>query len=164
MDRAARYTADRRWPVDNSTFSYAVAVHQVQASGIGSGTQPAVSSAAAVRVLETEELTILTAWAEGVSEAAAYAPERFDGLLRGRAVASRARPSWVGGRAGALSDEDSGRAPVSEPGLCLPIAGLAVFGSGVDESDEAVVVLVGADRDDEIVGGADHAVAEGHAP
>jgi hypothetical protein len=32
-------------------------------------------------VLELEELTVLTAWAEGVSEAAAYAPERIDLLL-----------------------------------------------------------------------------------
>ena len=93
MDRAARYTADRRWPVDNSTFTYAVAVHQVRASEAGSGTQPALSSVTAVPVWETEELTILTVWAEGVSEAAAYAPERLDGLLTGRVVASRAGPS-----------------------------------------------------------------------
>jgi hypothetical protein len=90
MDRATRYTADRRWPVDNSTFCYAVAVHQVQASGVGSGTAPAPSSATAVRVLETEELTILTAWAEGVSEVAAFASERFDGLL----AEARAGASW----------------------------------------------------------------------
>jgi hypothetical protein len=32
-------------------------------------------------LLETEELTILTCWAEGVSEAAAYAPERVGELL-----------------------------------------------------------------------------------
>ena len=47
MDRAARYTADRRWPVDNSTFSYLVAVHQVQASGAAAGTQPAPPGATA---------------------------------------------------------------------------------------------------------------------
>jgi hypothetical protein len=90
MDRATRYTADRRWPVDNSTFCYAVAVHQVQASGVGSGTELAVPRATAARVLEAEELTILTVWAEGVSEAAAYAPERFDGLL----TEARAGASW----------------------------------------------------------------------
>jgi hypothetical protein len=81
MDRAPRYTADRRWPVTNSTFSYAVAVQQVRASATGSGTQPAASTAASVRVLESEELTILTVWAEGVSEAATYAPERLDDVL-----------------------------------------------------------------------------------
>jgi hypothetical protein len=90
MDRATRYTADRRTPVDNSTFCYAVAVHQVRAAGAGSGSQPAVPSTTAVRVLEPEELTILTAWAEGVSEAAAYAPQRLDSLL----TEARADASW----------------------------------------------------------------------
>ena len=90
MDRATRYTADRRWPVDNGTFSYLVAVHQIQAPGAGSGTQRAPSSATALPVLEAEELTILTAWAEGVSEVAAYAPERFNVLL----TEARACASW----------------------------------------------------------------------
>ena len=90
MDRATRYTADRRWPVDNSTFCYPVAVHQVQGTGDGSGTAPAPSSATALPVLDAEELTILTGWAEGVSEAAAHAPERFDGLL----VEARPGGSW----------------------------------------------------------------------
>jgi hypothetical protein len=90
MDRATRYTADRRWPADNSTFCYVVAVHQVQATAAGSGTAPAPSSVIALPVLDGEELTILTAWAEGVSEAAAYAPERLDGLL----AEARAGGSW----------------------------------------------------------------------
>jgi hypothetical protein len=81
MDRAPRYTADRRWPIDNSTFSYAVAVQQIRASETGSGAWPAASTALAAPMLETEELTILTAWAEGVSEAALYAPETLDNLL-----------------------------------------------------------------------------------
>ena len=41
-------------------------------------------------VLELDELTILTAWAEGVSEAAAYAPERIDQLL----AAARPGATW----------------------------------------------------------------------
>jgi hypothetical protein len=81
FDRATRYAADRRWPVDNSTFCYAVAVHQVHASDAGSTAQPAPQTTATMPLLETEELTILTAWAEGVSEAAAYTPERVDELL-----------------------------------------------------------------------------------
>jgi hypothetical protein len=81
FNRATRYAADRRWPVDNSTFAYGVAVHQVHASDAGSRAQPAPPAAATMPLLETEELTILTAWAEGVSEAAAYAPERVDELL-----------------------------------------------------------------------------------
>lgn len=82
IDRATRYSADRRWPVDNSTSCYGVAVHQVRASSIGSGppqSPPPTTSNAPV--LELDELTILTAWAEGLSEVAACAPERIDRLL-----------------------------------------------------------------------------------
>jgi hypothetical protein len=82
MDRATRYTADRRWPIDNSTSSYGVSVHQVRASSAGSGPpQSPPSTTSNAPVLELDELTILTAWAEGVSEAVAYAPERIDRLL-----------------------------------------------------------------------------------
>jgi hypothetical protein len=90
FDRATRYAADRRRPVDNSTCCYAVAVHQVTASDVASGTQPAPPTAATLPLLETEELTILTCWAEGVSEAAAYAPERVGELL----AEARAGTPW----------------------------------------------------------------------
>ena len=40
--------------------------------------------------------------------------------------------------------------------------GLAAVVRRVNECDEAVLVLVGADRDDEVVRGTDDAVAEGH--
>jgi hypothetical protein len=82
MDRAPRYSADRRWPVDNSTSCYNVAVQQVRASSAGSGPPPPSPSTALTKpALGGEELTILTAWAEGVSEVAAYAPQRVDALL-----------------------------------------------------------------------------------
>jgi hypothetical protein len=41
-------------------------------------------------VLELDELTVLTAWAEGASEAAAYAPEHIDLLL----AAARPGATW----------------------------------------------------------------------
>ena len=81
MDRAPRYSADRRWPVDNSTSCYNVAVHQVRASSNSSGPPPSPSAIPTQSCLGTDELTILTAWAEGVAEAAAYAPNRIDALL-----------------------------------------------------------------------------------
>jgi hypothetical protein len=81
MDRATRYSADGRWPIDNCTSCYGVAVRQVHAASVGSRTPPPPSATPTVPVLELEELTVLTAWAEGVSEAAAYAPERIDLLL-----------------------------------------------------------------------------------
>jgi hypothetical protein len=82
FDRATRYAADRRWPVDNSTFCKAVAVNQVRASDVRSGTPPASPTAATMPLLEPEELTILTCWAEGLSEAAAFAPKRVGEVLR----------------------------------------------------------------------------------
>ena len=77
----ARYSADRRWPVDNSTSSYNVAVQQVRASSTRSGAPPSPSTTSAQPALNGEELTILTAWAEAVSEAAHYTPQRLDALL-----------------------------------------------------------------------------------
>jgi hypothetical protein len=91
MDRATRYSADRRRPVDNSTSCYSVAVHQVRASAGGEGPlllSPTTASTAPV--VEYEELTLLTAWAEGVAEAAAYAPERVDAVL----AEARAGATW----------------------------------------------------------------------
>ncbi len=82
MDRATRNTADRRRPTDNSTSVYGVSVYPVRAASSGSEpSQTPPSTASTAPTLELEELTILTAWAEGVSEAIAYAPERIDALL-----------------------------------------------------------------------------------
>ena len=99
MNRATRYSADRRWPVENSTSAYQTAIHQVRASSARSTPPPSRSSPSTKPVLNLEELTILTAWAEGVSEAAAYAP-RVDALLaeahsteRWRAELGLAEPS-----------------------------------------------------------------------
>jgi hypothetical protein len=90
MDRATRYTADRRWPVDNATCCYGVAVHQIHASSIGSAPPQSPSTTRPEPVLELEDLTVLTAWAEGVSEAAEHAPERIDQLL----AAARPGATW----------------------------------------------------------------------
>jgi hypothetical protein len=83
MDRATRFSADGRWPIENSTSCSAVAVHQVRASSAGSRPPQLPSGVPTSPVLELEELTVLTAWAEGVSEAAAYAPEHINRLLAG---------------------------------------------------------------------------------
>ena len=81
MDRATRYSADLRWPVDNSTACYLVATYQVRAANAGSPTSPSAPTTPTRPVLELDELSVLTAWAEAVSEAVAYAPERLDSLL-----------------------------------------------------------------------------------
>jgi len=90
MDRATRFSADGRRPIDNSTSCSAVAVHQVWGSSDGSRLPKSPPTTLTVPVLELDELTILTAWAEGVSEAAAYAPKQVDLLL----AEARAGATW----------------------------------------------------------------------
>src|SRR5262249_37656506 len=80
-DYVSRRSADGRWPVDNVTHYFDVAVHQVRATGAPSGPSNAQSAPPAPRVLEADELTILTGWAQGVAEALAYAPGCIEPLL-----------------------------------------------------------------------------------
>ncbi|HEX2310428.1 MAG TPA: hypothetical protein VHH91_06890 [Vicinamibacterales bacterium] len=81
MDRATRRSADGRIPVDNGTHAFDVAVHQVRASPAGSPSPRSAVGQAAPHVLESEELTVLTAWAEAVVEAVSHAPERAAEVL-----------------------------------------------------------------------------------
>jgi hypothetical protein len=80
-DRATRRSADGRWPVDTGTRYFDAAVHQIRASSTGSASANWRSTAQAARVLEADELTILTGWAEGVAEALAYTPSRALSVL-----------------------------------------------------------------------------------
>jgi hypothetical protein len=81
MDRATRRSGDGRWPVANGTYAYDVAVQQIHASDASSASADSRPSTRVPHLLEAEELTVLTAWAEAVAEALAYAPERFTGFL-----------------------------------------------------------------------------------
>src|SRR5262249_32912719 len=81
MNRASRRSADGRWPLHNGTAVLSAAVRSVRAASSGSGQSPSRPTPSARHVLETEEITILTAWSEAVAEAAAYAPDRIDELL-----------------------------------------------------------------------------------
>ena len=80
-DRATRRSADGRYPVDNVTEHFDVAIHQVHASSPGSAVSNFRPQVAAPRLLELDELTILTGWAQALAEALAYAPERVELLL-----------------------------------------------------------------------------------
>jgi hypothetical protein len=102
MNRAARRSADGRWPVGNSTSCSAVAVYQVRACESGSGLPLSRPARRSVPLLEGEDLTVLTAWAEGISEALAYTPERLDALM----AEARAGAAW---RAGLGLPEPSAR-------------------------------------------------------
>jgi hypothetical protein len=88
-DSATRRSSDGRWPAQNAIDYFDVAVYQVRASTKVRNAVPR-SATTTPKPLETEELTVLTGWAEGAAEALAYAPERAAELL------AEARPgaSW----------------------------------------------------------------------
>jgi hypothetical protein len=74
----------------SGTSCHNVAVRQIRASSTGSRAPHSKSAASTMPTLESDELTVLTAWAEGVADAAAYAPERIDLLL----AAASAGATW----------------------------------------------------------------------
>jgi hypothetical protein len=78
---ATRRTADGRRPVDTGTQIHDVAVHQIHASDGGSGSQSARTVASLPRVLDVDDVTVLTGWAEAVAETLAHGPERIPALL-----------------------------------------------------------------------------------
>jgi len=80
-DLATRCSADGRRPVDNMTRYFDVAVNQVRAVAGGSMASNSSPETPAPCVIDVDELTILTGWAEAVAEALAYAPERVETLL-----------------------------------------------------------------------------------
>jgi hypothetical protein len=89
-ERTTRRSADGRRPVDTGTHYYDVAVNQVRASATGSGSLDLLPARPTPTVLELEELTILTGWAEGLAEALAYTPAFARGLLAN----AQAGASW----------------------------------------------------------------------
>jgi hypothetical protein len=90
MARTSRRSADGRRPVDNGTHAFDVAVHQVRASNTRSKQSPRSVGPRAERPLDVEDLTVLTAWAEGAAEALAHAPERAEGVV----ADARADTGW----------------------------------------------------------------------
>jgi hypothetical protein len=63
------------------TEHFDVAVYQVRAGSAGSAPLNFQSRMPASRLLEVDELTILTGWAQALSEAVAFAPECIELLL-----------------------------------------------------------------------------------
>jgi hypothetical protein len=83
--RAIRRTADGRRPVDTGTHYFGAAVHQIHASEAGSKSSSADAGASLPRVLEVDDLTVLTGWAEAVAEALAPLPSTSRHCWRMRA-------------------------------------------------------------------------------
>jgi hypothetical protein len=80
-ERTTRRSADGRWPVDTGTHYYDVAVNQITASQTGSRSPNHLPASPTPTVLDVEEITIVTGWAEALAEALAYAPTRAGSLL-----------------------------------------------------------------------------------
>jgi hypothetical protein len=76
-DRATRRSSDGRRPIENGSEFFDVSISQVRASSTGSGPLAHRGGAGDQAVLESEELTILTSWAEALAEALTFAPERI---------------------------------------------------------------------------------------
>src|SRR5262249_37047297 len=79
--RATRRSADGRWPVESGTHYFDVAVQQIRASDSRWEPPNPSSPSAAPRVIDIDELTVLTGWAEAVAEALAYTPARARAIL-----------------------------------------------------------------------------------
>ena len=90
MDRATRRSADGRWPVDNGTACYDVAVHQITAAPVPSGSSPRASRTAPPRILEAEDVAVLTGWAEAVAEALVHEPDRLEAVM----AEARSEAGW----------------------------------------------------------------------
>jgi hypothetical protein len=79
-DRATRRSSDGRRPIENGSEFFDVSVSQVRASSTGSGPPAHRRAPLTQPVLEPEELTILTSWAEALAEALTFAPERIEAV------------------------------------------------------------------------------------
>ena len=79
--RATRRSADGRWPVDSGTHYFDVAVHQIRASHSRSESPSSRAGSPTAPVLEVDDLTILTGWAEALAEALASMPARVQDVL-----------------------------------------------------------------------------------
>jgi len=92
-DRTTRRSADGRQPVDNGTHAFDVAVYQVRASSTGSK-QPSQYETPTKHLLELQELTVLTAWAEAAAEALGHGPERAAAVLADARPGARWRATF----------------------------------------------------------------------
>jgi hypothetical protein len=79
--RGTRRTVDGRWPVANMTNWFGVGVSQIRAAPPDLRQPSAVPHRATPQLLDIDEITILTSFAQAVAEAAACEPERVDDVL-----------------------------------------------------------------------------------
>jgi hypothetical protein len=89
-DRATRRSSDGRRPIENGSEFFDVSITQIRASSTRSSPPTHPHVPLTQPVLEPEELTILTSWAEALAEAATFAPER----LQPAAANAHAGATW----------------------------------------------------------------------
>lgn len=90
MNRATRRSADGRRPIDNGTECFDVAVHQISAAAVPARSASRTAQTAIPRVLEADDVTVLTGWAEAVAEALANGADRIAAVL----TEARSDASW----------------------------------------------------------------------
>jgi hypothetical protein len=126
--RTVKRSYDGRRPLDNGSQFRDVTIHQIRAPSAGSvlpdsHTRWSSHAAPSRAVLEADELTILTSWAEAAADALAFAPERIE------AVPAAAQPgaSW---RAGLRIPEPSPALHHAINSLARAVRPAAATGSG----------------------------------
>ena len=77
----ARRTVDGRWPVENVTNWFDVGLSQIRAATGGSGSPSSVPHRTMPLLLDIDEITILTSFAQAVAEGVACAPDRVEDVM-----------------------------------------------------------------------------------
>jgi hypothetical protein len=126
--RTTKRSYDGRRPLDDGSQFCDVTIRQIRASSTGSvlpdsharWSSPAAPSRA---VLEADELTILTSWAEAAADALVFAPERIEAV----SAAAQAGASW---RAGLRIPEPSPSLHHAINSMTRAVRSAAAAGSG----------------------------------
>jgi len=79
--RGSRRTVDGRRPVGNVTDWFNVGVSQIRAAPAGSGPPPSIPHRPTPQLLDIDEVTILTSFAQALAEAVDSAPDRVEDVL-----------------------------------------------------------------------------------
>ena len=77
----SRRTVDGRFPVGNATNYFGVAICQVRAASVNRGPSGPPVGMLPPSLLECDELTVLTGWAEAAAEMLVCVPERVNSVL-----------------------------------------------------------------------------------
>ncbi len=89
--RGGRRTVDGRRPVDNVTDWFLVGVSQIRAAPAGLGPPGSIPHQPMPQLLDIDEVTILTSFAQALAEAVASAPHRFEDVLADAPAGARWR-------------------------------------------------------------------------